>query len=69
MFAFNIFTAIGKFFTDFLFIPLDAIRLGDLSWWAQNAVNWLFILIGFVMFAYWMKESKKFKTEGTEDLP
>lgn len=66
MIASNIFRLIGDFFT-WAFAPFDALRLGDLSWWASNVVNWIFILIGLVLFAYWMKESKRFQREGIED--
>ena len=62
----NIFRLIGDFF-NWAFAPLDALRLNDLSWWATNIVNWIFILVSLVLFAYWMKESKKFVREGTED--
>lgn len=68
MMTFNIFKAIGDFFTNVVFAPMDALRLGDLTWGAQNAINWFFILIGVILFAYWMKESASFKKKGTEDL-
>ena len=66
MIASNIFRLIGDFFT-WIFGPFEALRLNDLSWWASNGINWLFILIGFVLFGYWMKESRRFKKEGIED--
>ena len=66
MIASNIFRLIGDFFT-WAYAPFEALRLNDLSWWASNAVNWLFILVGLVLFGYWMKESKRFKDEGIED--
>jgi hypothetical protein len=66
MIASNIFRLIGDFFT-WVLQPFDALRLGDLSWWASNVVNWVFIVIGLVLFAYWMKESKRFQKEGIED--
>lgn len=69
MIAFNIFKWIGQLFTEVLFIPFDFLRKGDLSWWANNAVNWIFLLILLVLFYYWMKESRRFVKEGTEDLP
>ncbi|WP_347172660.1 DUF6341 family protein [Polaribacter uvawellassae] len=66
MIASNIFRLIGDFFT-WAFAPFEALRLSDLSWWASNAVSWLFIAILFVLFGYWMKESARFKREGIED--
>ena len=66
MIASNIFKLIGEFFT-WAFGPFNALRLNDLSWWVSNSVNWIFIAIGLVLFGYWMKESKRFLREGTED--
>ncbi|MDA8595547.1 MAG: DUF6341 family protein [Flavobacteriaceae bacterium] len=68
MTALNIFTAIGDFFTNVLFVPFNEIRLGGMGWLGQNFINWIFIAIGFVLFAYWMKESASFKKNNTEDL-
>jgi len=71
MIASNIFRWIGSLFTDLLFIPFNKLRLdiatADLGWWISNAVNWKIMLVLLVLFAYWMKESKKFLREGTED--
>jgi uncharacterized membrane protein len=71
MIASNIFRWIGSLFTDFLFIPFKWLRLeiatADAGWWLSNAVNWIFMLVLLVLFAYWMKESAKFLREGTED--
>ncbi|TDQ28791.1 DUF6341 family protein [Tenacibaculum caenipelagi] len=71
MIAGNIFKWIGSLFTDFLFLPFNWLRLtvakGDGGWWSSNAINWLFLVVLFVLFAYWMKESAKFLREGTED--
>ena len=71
MIASNIFRWIGSLFTDFLFLPFDWLRLqiatADLGWWISNAVNWGFLLVLLVLFAYWMKESKRFLDEGRED--
>ncbi|WP_088324627.1 DUF6341 family protein [Polaribacter tangerinus] len=67
----NIFEWIGRLFTDLLFLPFNWLRLtvatADLGWWISNAPNWGFLAILLVLFAYWMKESFKFKNEGTED--
>ena len=64
----NIFRAIGDLFTDVLFQPLHMLR-GIESWWTSNLINMGFIVVGFILFFYWMGESLKFKKEGTEDLP
>ncbi|WP_428743587.1 DUF6341 family protein [Tenacibaculum sp.] len=71
MIAGNIFKWIGSLFTDLLFLPFQWLRLnvakGDGGWWSSNAINWLFLVVLLVLFAYWMKESAKFLKEGTED--
>ena len=66
MIAGNIFRLIGDFFV-WAFAPFDALRLGDFSWWGANVINWIFVIIGLVLFVYWMKESKRFLKEGIED--
>lgn len=67
MIASNIFRLIGNLFTDVLFIPFNTLRKGDFNWWSANLINWVFLLVLIVLFAYWMKESKRFFNEGTED--
>ncbi|MFY0631939.1 MAG: hypothetical protein JXR05_16370 [Flavobacteriaceae bacterium] len=67
MIAFNIFKWIGELFTDILFIPLNYLRLGGLGWWGSNAINWIFLFILLGLLWYWMKESRRFVKEGTED--
>jgi hypothetical protein len=71
MIASNIFRWIGSLFTDFLFLPFKWLRLdlatADFGWWISNAVNWGFMLVLLGLFYYWMKESRRFVTEGTED--
>lgn len=71
MIAGNIFKWIGSLFTEVLFLPFEFLRLSiathDLGWWVSNLINWGFLLILLVLFAYWMKESKRFIEEGTED--
>ena len=71
MIASNIFELLGKLFTEVLFLPFNWLRLqiatADLGWWVSNAVNWGFLVVLLVLFAYWMKESKRFLDEGTED--
>lgn len=71
MIASNIFRWIGTLFTEVLFLPFQWIRTQiatqELGWWISNAVNWLFLLVLLILFGYWMKQSKKFLDEGTED--
>ncbi len=71
MIASNIFRLIGNLFTDVLFLPFKWLRLElattDLGWWLSNGINWLFLVILLGLFYYWMKESKRFFNEGTED--
>ncbi len=68
MIANNIFKAIGDFCTDVAFAPFDSFRFTD-NWWSSNIINFAFIAVFFVLLGYWMKESIRFKKEGTEDLP
>ena len=68
MLANNIFKIIGDLFTEALFIPFNWIR-SDENWWTSNIINFFFIGVFFVLLAFWMRESIKFKKEGTEDLP
>jgi hypothetical protein len=71
MIASSIFEWIGSLFTDILFLPFNWVRTeiasADLGWWISNIPNFGFLLILIVLFAYWMKESKKFAKDGTED--
>ena len=71
MIAFNIFKWIGDLFTNVLFLPFNFLRTNvaesNAGWWTSNAVNWFFLLILLVLLGYWMKESRKFLKEGTED--
>ena len=71
MIASNIFRWIGDLFTDLLFLPFEWLRLtianADAGWWISNIPNFGFLLILLVLFGYWMKQSKKFLDEGTED--
>lgn len=65
MIANNIFKAIGDFFTNVAFKPLDSIRFME-NWWSQNTISWIFIIIAFFAFLYWMGQIRKFKQEGNE---
>ncbi|WGH74571.1 hypothetical protein P8625_10770 [Tenacibaculum tangerinum] len=71
MIAGNIFRWIGSLFTDFLFLPFDWLRLtvakSPGGWWTSNTINWLFLIVLLVLFAYWMWQSSIFLKEGTED--
>lgn len=67
MIAYNIWRLIGDFFT-WAFGIFEWMRLGEFNnWWASNIVSGIFIVIFLVLFAYWMKESARFKREGIED--
>ena len=71
MIASNIFRWIGSLFTEYLFTPFNQLRsdlaLREFGWWISNGVNWLFLIVFLFLLRYWMKESYKFKREGTED--
>ena len=66
----DFFEGIASLFQDVLFIPFDLLRV-DIqpeSWLAANVVNFIFLLIGLVFFAYWMKQLKIFsKSENTKE--
>ncbi|AOW21371.1 DUF6341 family protein [Urechidicola croceus] len=66
MIANNIFRAIGDFFTNVGFKPMDWIRNDISSWWTQNTISWIFVIISMVAFVYWMGQLKQFKQQGTE---
>ena len=68
MTALNIFETIGDLFTNGLFLPMKALRFSG-NWWVSNAINFGFLVVLLIYLGYWMKQSKKFKDEGTEDLP
>ncbi|MDO6736590.1 DUF6341 family protein [Wenyingzhuangia sp. 2_MG-2023] len=68
MTALNIFHAIDDLFTNGILLPFKALRFSG-NWWLSNAINFGFVIVLLVYLGYWMKESKKFKDEGTEDLP
>ena len=65
MIANNIFRAIGDFFINVAFQPMDSIRFMD-NWWLQNTISWILAIITMYAFVYWMRQLKKFKKEGTE---
>lgn len=66
----DFFEGIASLFQDYLFIPFNILRkdLQPESWLAANGLNFVFVLIGFVLFAYWMRQLKIFsKTEDNND--
>lgn len=66
----DFFEGIASLFQDVLFIPFNILRkdLQPESWFAANGLNFVFLLIGFVLFAYWMRQLKIYsKTEDTKD--
>ena len=59
---------IQSLFEDVLFVPFHALRKLELeSWFAANALNWVFMLIAFVAFIFWMKQLKKFNDNNEEN--
>lgn len=57
----DFFYGIEDLVVNVLFIPLDALRDLQLdTWWGANVFNWVFLLIGFVALAYWLKQLRIF---------
>lgn len=64
----DFFYGINDLFVNVLFAPLDALRSLELeNWFAANALNWIFMLIGCVAFVYWMKQLAKYNANNEED--
>lgn len=64
----DFFEGIQSFFEDFAFAPLDYMRDLELdSWFLANAINWIFILVGFAAFLYWMKQLKNINDRNEEN--
>lgn len=65
----DFFEGIASLFQDFLFIPFHFLRIEiqPESWITANALNFIFLLIGSVLFVYWMMQLKKFN-EDTRDI-
>ena len=62
------FEAIGDFFVNVAFKPLDLLRYLELeNWWAANIVNWLFTIIGTVAAIYWIMQLNLFNKRNEED--
>ncbi len=60
------FEGIEDLFVNYLFWPYDVFRFME-GWWVSNAINWIFVIIGIVALAYWLKELKGFNDRGEED--
>jgi len=65
MIAYNIFKAIGNFFTNVLFYPFNALGSLD-NWWLQSTVNWIFVILTLIAFFYWLNELNKVKNTENE---
>lgn len=64
----DFFYAIQDLFVNVLFAPFDALRALELeNWFAANALNWIFLVIGSIAFIYWMLQLKKFNDNNEED--
>ena len=64
-----VFEAIAYLFEEVLFIPLNMLRdLGASNWFAANALNWFFLMIGFAGLIYWLRQLKKFNDNNEEDF-
>lgn len=64
----DFFYGIQDLFVDVLFAPFDALRALELeSWFSANIMSWIFMIIGFVAFAYWMKQLAKYNANNEED--
>jgi hypothetical protein len=64
----SFFEGIQDFFTAILFNPLDHVRSLELqNWWLANAINWVFVLIGFIAAIYWIRQLKIFNDRGEEN--
>ena len=64
-----VFEAIAYLFEEVLFIPLNMLReLGARNWFAANAFNWFFLMIGFAGLFYWLRQLKKFNDNNEEDF-
>lgn len=62
------FEAIGSFFTDFLFLPMDLFRALELeNWWIANIITWIFIIICCVATWYWIKQLQVFKNNNDDE--
>jgi len=60
------FEGIEDLFVNGLFWPYDFFRFIS-DWWASNAVNWIFVILGTIAMIYWLIQLKKFDDNGEED--
>lgn len=64
----NFFEGIQSFFEAIMFNHLDWVRQLELeNWWLASAINWMFLVIGFVAAVYWINQLKLFNERGEED--
>ena len=64
----SLFEGIEFLFVEILFMPLDFLRSLELeSWWAANAINWLFVIICTVAMVYWIKQLQIFSEKGEDE--
>lgn len=64
----NFFEGIAWLFEEVLFLPLHLLRQLELeSWVLANAINWVFLLVGFVAALYWIRQLQLFNQRGEED--
>ena len=64
----DIFEGIAYLFEEILFIPFDFFRDLELdSWWAANALNFIFVIICFAAIIYWMKQLKHYNEIQDDD--
>ncbi len=62
----SFFYGIEDLFVNYLFSPFDLFRFME-NWWASNAINWIFFIVGFIAMVYWMGRLKIFNDNGEED--
>lgn len=66
----DFFNGIKHLFEDLLFVPLEYLRhLEDQTWWGANLINWVFLIIFFVLFGYWLYKLKVFFDYDKENVP
>jgi len=64
----NFFEGIAWLFEEILFLPYSTLRELELSSWIMaNAINWLFLLVGFSAMVYWILQLKLFDQRGEEN--
>ncbi|MDT0685497.1 DUF6341 family protein [Autumnicola psychrophila] len=64
----DLFEGIEDLFVNVLFAPFDYIREMELeSWFLANALNFLFVIVGFLAFLYWMKQLKSYNDNNEEN--